>query len=175
MHEIFTRLESELASALDGLDNRQSQLTPRTYPEKWTIQQIVEHLLMTYRSTSAILNTRLEKGSPTKSRTNARQLVQQFVVISVGFFPPGRRAPEAVTPTFPASLRAGDDLTRRIREELATLDSIAAQAERLFGPQRCASHFLLGPLSPLQWRKFHLVHGRHHARQIRAIRKDNAV
>jgi hypothetical protein len=175
MHEILTRLESELASALDGLDNRQTQLTPRTHPEKWNIQQIVEHLLMTYRSTSAILNTRVEKRSPTKAHPSSQQVVWQFAIISVGFFPPGRRAPEAVTPNLPASLRSGDDLTRRMREELATFDSLAAQAEQLFGAQRCASHFLLGPLSAQQWRRFHLVHGRHHARQIRAIRKAHAV
>jgi hypothetical protein len=28
----------------------------------------------------------------------------------------------------------------------------------------------LGPLTGAQWRKFHLVHGRHHARQIRQLR-----
>jgi hypothetical protein len=28
-------------------------------------------------------------------------------------------------------------------------------------------HPFLGPLTASQWRKFHLVHGRHHARQIR--------
>jgi hypothetical protein len=175
MHEILLRLESELASALDGLDNRQSQLTPRTHPEKWNIQQIVEHLLMTYRSTAAILNTRIEKRSPTKAKRTAQQFAQQFVVITVGYFPPGRHAPEAVTPNLPASLRAGDDLTRRLHEELATLDAVAAQAEQLFGAKRCASHFLMGPLSPSQWRRFHFIHGRHHARQIRTIRHDYAV
>jgi hypothetical protein len=28
-------------------------------------------------------------------------------------------------------------------------------------------HPILGPLTAEQWRKFHWVHGRHHARQIR--------
>jgi hypothetical protein len=29
---------------------------------------------------------------------------------------------------------------------------------------------ILGPLTIRQWRKFHLIHGRHHIKQIRAIR-----
>jgi len=28
-------------------------------------------------------------------------------------------------------------------------------------------HLFLGPLTANEWRKFHWVHGRHHARQIR--------
>jgi hypothetical protein len=28
-------------------------------------------------------------------------------------------------------------------------------------------HLILGPLTAGQWRKFHWVHGQHHARQIR--------
>jgi hypothetical protein len=28
---------------------------------------------------------------------------------------------------------------------------------------------MLGPLTAGQWRKFHLIHGRHHAKQIRRL------
>jgi len=40
--------------------------------------------------------------------------------------------------------------------------------ERRFGvTTKIMDHPLLGPLTASQWRKFHLVHGRHHAQQIR--------
>jgi hypothetical protein len=31
---------------------------------------------------------------------------------------------------------------------------------------------VLGPLSMQQWRKFHLIHGRHHLKQIARIRAE---
>ncbi len=48
-----------------------------------------------------------------------------------------------------------------------------AIAEQLFGSRRrSVRHMILGPLSLAQWRRFHLVHGRHHIRQIAAIRAE---
>jgi hypothetical protein len=32
-------------------------------------------------------------------------------------------------------------------------------------------HPILGPLTGGQWRKFHLVHGLHHVKQIRRLRE----
>jgi hypothetical protein len=34
-----------------------------------------------------------------------------------------------------------------------------------------AEHPILGPLTADEWRKFHWVHGRHHARQIIRLKK----
>ncbi len=40
--------------------------------------------------------------------------------------------------------------------------------ERRFGARtKIMDHLFLGPLTASEWRKFHWVHGRHHARQIR--------
>ncbi|MGZ7099671.1 MAG: DUF1569 domain-containing protein [Candidatus Angelobacter sp.] len=32
-------------------------------------------------------------------------------------------------------------------------------------------HPVLGPLTAAEWRKFHLVHGLHHVKQIRSLRE----
>ena len=172
MHEILERLESELATVLHGLDARQAQLTPKLHPEKWNIQQIVEHLLLTYRSTAVLLQTRIDKGSPTKARPMPQQRAAQFLVITLGHFPPGRLSPPEVSPTLPASLRNGEELTRRVHDDLVGMDYAACAAEALFGTGRCASHMALGPLTIPQWRQFHLIHGQHHVRQIRRIRQN---
>jgi hypothetical protein len=173
MHETLERLEAELVVVLGGLSARDAQLTPRANPAKWNIQQIVEHLLLTYRSTVDLVQTRLAKGTPTKNAPSALQRVGQFGLITIGFFPPGRQSPEAVSPKLPASLRTGEELTRRMREEVLSLDASLAEAATMFGERRFASHLVLGPLSAAQWRKFHLVHGRHHVKQIRQIRRDH--
>jgi len=173
MHECLERLETELVAILDELNARETQLAPRARPEKWTIQQSVEHLLLTYRSTSAQARLRLHKGAPTRAQPSLGQRLAQMTVLNLGYFPSGRHAPPAVCPTLPASLRTGAELTRRLHEDLLEMDGALAQAETVFGQRRFASHLILGPLSAKQWRKFHLVHGRHHANQIRRIRREH--
>ena len=51
------------------------------------------------------------------------------------------------------------------------MDDRITQCRQRFGIQRVASHFLLGPLRPDQWRRFHVVHMRHHLDQLKRIEK----
>jgi hypothetical protein len=173
MQENLKHLEAELVVVLSGLNARDAQLTPHANPGKWNIQQIVEHLLLSYRSTVTVIKVRLEKGKPTQARPSLQQRIGQFGLIEMGYFPRGRKAPAQVCPTLPASLRNGEELTRRVHEELAVMAEVLAQGEGLFGSRRFASHAVLGPLSARQWRGFHLVHGRHHIKQIRTIRQNH--
>jgi hypothetical protein len=66
-------------------------------------------------------------------------------------------------------------LVARIHEALSCLDDRIKRARALFGGRPFASHIILGPLSASQWTRFHLVHGRHHIKQIRLIRRDHGV
>jgi hypothetical protein len=50
-----------------------------------------------------------------------------------------------------------DDLIRRCEEELGSR-------------QKLLDHPILGSLTAAQWRKFHLVHGLHHVKQLRRLR-----
>ena len=168
-------LESELATVLEGLNARECQLTPMLHPHKWNVQQIVEHLILTYRSTVEVLQVRLERGRPTQAHPSLQQRLGHLYLIRLGYFPNGRLAPAHVAPNLPASLSDGPALTARIHSALQTLDEVAGQAEAIFGNTACASHAVLGPLSISQWVRFHLVHGRHHVKQIRKIRQDHVV
>ena len=51
------------------------------------------------------------------------------------------------------------------------IDELTRRGEELFGDQSAVSHSVLGPLSMQEWRRFHLIHGRHHVKQIQAIRR----
>jgi hypothetical protein len=54
---------------------------------------------------------------------------------------------------------------------IAEMDKLIGECEERFGSGRkLLDHPILGPLTGAQWRKFHLVHGRHHLKQIRALR-----
>ncbi len=169
MDEAFLTLDHGMAAALAGHSPRQTQGTPRRHPHKWTIQQIVEHLRLTYRSTVEVFDRRIKRGTPTLARPSLSQHLARTVICTCGYFPGGWKAPPAVSPPPPESLRSGEDLLRFFHQDLDALDQAAARAEALFGTRRAITHQQLGPLSVLEWRRFHLVHGRHHLRQILAL------
>ncbi len=175
MNPTLRQLETKLASALHGLDASQTQLRLTSDPSCWTIQQVIEHLLLTYASTGASFETRLAKGTPTLSRPTPAQRTAQFVVVTLGIMPGRRKSPPEVAPAASVTPRSGDELIATTHDALTRLDQIFNQAEQAFGSVRCLSHFALGPLSASQWRRFHLSHGSHHARQIAAIRRTHRL
>ncbi len=169
-------LNHAIAYSLRGLDSVQTQLRPRRRQNRWSIQQIVEHLLLSYTSTEETIAARLAKGRPTRTKPGLMQHISQYTVIRLGYFPHGRKAPALVTPPAETAVPlSGEELAHRVREQLLRLHELSNDAEKVFGERRCASHHVLGPLSIAQWRRFHLIHGEHHARQILAIRKEHGV
>lgn len=171
------QLQRDLAHALRRLGSSQTQLRPLSHPDCWTIQQIVEHLLLTYKSTEDTLNARLIKGRPTLAKASLIQRVKQYAVMRIGYFPTGRKAPLPVTPPSPtADPLSGEALTRAIDQHLISLDTVCNKAEDLFGrTSRFATHAVLGPLHIDHWRRFQLIHGRHHIKQILAIRRSHGL
>jgi hypothetical protein len=171
MHEVLRKLQRELADGLSDLTTEQTQV--RRSPTAWSIQQIVEHLLLTFESTASIFEARLLKGTPTKATVSLRQSFAQFVVTGLRIFPRGHLSPEPMMPPHP-TLRPMSvvELNARIAETMFPMDAAITEAERLFGPKkRAVSHGILGPMSVTQWRFFHFVHGEHHLRQILATRR----
>jgi hypothetical protein len=61
---------------------------------------------------------------------------------------------------------------RNIAVHIADMDRVLAECARRFGAGKLANHFILGPLSAHQWRKFHWVHTRHHMKQITRLEED---
>jgi hypothetical protein len=176
MNPVLNQLRREIASAITGLDVIQTQLQPIARTDSWSIQQIIEHLLLTYSGTEIALNARLAKRSPTRAKPTAFQRIRQHAVCRYGYFPSGRIAPPLAAPPPTERALSGEELTEASAGHLMDLDTLCDEAGLLFGSNnRCASHMVLGPLSVDQWRRFHLTHGRHHLKQIVAIRKAHRV
>ena len=171
MNTILQTLQLEIASSLRTLDAVQTQLRPPETPGRWSIQQIMEHLLLTYSAAGTALSARIAKHAPTKATPTLKNRVQQFATFGLGYIPTGRQAPPMVTPPSTPAPQSGVQLTHAASQSLLNFDGICTEAEGLFGASRCASHLVFGPLSVDQWRMFQLVHGRHHLKQIAAIRK----
>lgn len=175
MHSIFKQIESTLRAVLADLDATQTQLRPGADWKKWNTQQIVEHLQLTYSLTERAFEARLAKGRPTRARVSFQQRVGQFYVTTLGIFPKGRPAPQNTQPPAHAEPLSGAEMLVEIHQLLTTLDTLYARAQASFGSARAITHQAMGPLSVHQWRRFHLIHARHHVKQILAIRRSYGI
>jgi hypothetical protein len=158
------------------MDAAGTQLHPFGDPARWSAQQLIEHLILTYRSTAHSLQIRLDKGRPTQAPVTIFQRSAQMLVLKLGWYPPGMKAPAPVCPEqaggnpLSGEQLAGEQLAQNLRQELQAMDQLLDECALRFGKQRVASHFALGALTVDQWRCFHTFHGRHHLKQLERIR-----
>lgn len=173
MDPTLHKLELELTDSLRNLTSSHLQIRSQNDPTRWNILEIVQHLLLTYSSTTASIQARLEKGRPTRSAVVLKQHIARLSVLTFGCIPVKHEAPPEVSPStsIPDSIIGSDQLVAEISASLSTMDATLRQAQKVFGKTACQSHFVLGPMSIPQWRRFHLVHGRHHIHQILRIRR----
>ncbi len=143
------------------------QLGRRPAEGKWSASQILEHLSRAFSSTTRLLEKHLAAGEPAHRRASLGQRCRTLLVIELGYFPTGRPAPEF---TLPQGI-APEEALPRFRQTLVAMDDAITRCQRQFGATKIASHQIFGPLTARQWRRFHWVHTRHHARQIEAMRK----
>ena len=169
MHETLAQLHAEFDAELNGLNATQTQLRPVGRVDAWTVQQIVEHLVLTYESTEKTMEFRLTRGASTKAKATAMNRAAQFTVTTCGYFPSGRNAPEMVQPGITKTIKDGSELAGWLSASLRVMDERLDEVEHAMGDGRCVSHAILGPMSVAQWRRFHRAHGRHHLKQIRKI------
>jgi hypothetical protein len=139
----------------------------RRVADQWSVTEVVEHLQRAYLGTAKGFEAALEKGTPLATRATLKQRVFQVVLIEFGYFPEGRPAPKHVVPKGEMAL---PEVLDAVRRDLARLDAAATLARARFGGVKVVDHPILGAFSVNQWLKFHLVHTRHHEKQIRARR-----
>jgi uncharacterized protein DUF1569 len=131
---------------------------------KWNSAQILEHLLLTYKGTNHGIARCLEYGGSLATRAKFKDRFAKLLVVNLGYMPGGRKAPERSLPRG----MAAEEVREAVGRELQKMQTGLDDCERKFGAAtKILDHPFLGPLTAGQWRKFHWVHGRHHARQIR--------
>jgi hypothetical protein len=164
----LSRLSDEMESALEGIGSEPLEWAPAG---KWNVAKILEHLSMAFSGTARTLEEALAKSAAKVRRPTARERIAIFVVTTVGYFPLGRKAPKFVVPTG----KDGETALRQFRENLRRMDAALTSAERRWGKELIAVHPIIGPMTTHQWRRFHFVHTRHHAKQVRALRQNFAA
>jgi hypothetical protein len=158
-------LRQVLESAVGGMSSEQLSRHP---PDKWCAAEVLEHLYLTYTATIKGFEKVRAGGKPLTTPASIRQRWRTLVVLGFSYLPEGRKAPKN---TEPRGLPL-EKVRTEIGLKIAAMDEIIAQCEARFGQEtKILDHTILGPLTAAQWRKFHLVHGRHHAKQIRRLRE----
>lgn len=172
MHPLLQQVYDSYSAELGSKPGPWCQLHPGQDERLWSAQDLIEHLVLAARSTSRVLEKRIERGHPTHTRPTFVQRIIQGAVFSLGRLPRGAPAPPFTRPSqLHWPLLDGAALAVRLREDLEQMDRLIDSCGRRFGDHRAASHFLLGPLSADQWRRFHAIHLRHHLEQLRRIEK----
>jgi hypothetical protein len=161
-------LEHCLAIVVEATKGGGAECGVRTDPLRWSVTEIVEHLTRAYSGTAKGFERCLEGNKSLAGAATIAQGVRQFVVIELGYFPEGREAPKHILPTGTLDLPTVLDAVRR---DLDRLDDAAARTRQALGTGKMLDHPILGPMTIDQWLKFHVVHSRHHARQIQERRR----
>ena len=165
MDSRLDKLKESLESAVEGMSSEQLSWH---FPGKWCAAEVLEHLYLSYTGTIAGFERVMTKGKPLATRASMAHRVLTFVIVKFGYMPSGREAPAVARPRgLPA-----EKVRNEIGAKMAGMDAIIAQCEARFGRGvKLLDHPILGPLSAPQWRKLHLVHGRHHLKQILRLRE----
>ena len=158
------KLQAEIAAAVAPMSTAQLTAHP---PGKWCAAEVLEHLYLTYTGTIKGVERIVEAGQPLATTQTWAQRGRTLVVVGLGHLPSGREAPPVARPRGvpPEKVRA------EIGPKIGEMDDIIRRCEEKLGPrQKLLDHPILGPLTAAQWRKFHLVHGLHHVKQLRRLR-----
>ena len=158
------RLEALPTLVLGPLQGRSDNDWERGPEGKWTPAQIVEHLALGLSFSAQKFQERRGHAPMARRRRTPAEKIAKFLIYGLGWFPPGRHAPER---TVPAPV-----MPRRVAEP-HFLAGVAEwnRLERELLPERRSDLFVkhprMGDLTLEEWMRFHLIHARHHARQIR--------
>ena len=130
---------------------------------KWNSAQIVEHLAISLEGSGKGFDSRRDKPPMVRRPMTAAERVASFLILTVGWFPPGREAPAI---SLPADKVDRNKAEQHFREGVERFNRIAPELLVSRPRDLFVKHPRLGDLTLPEWMRFHLIHSRHHARQI---------
>jgi hypothetical protein len=165
MDSPFETLKENLESAVEGMSSEQLRWH---LPGKWCAAEVLEHLYLTYTGTIKGLERVMTSGKPLSTKASMTHRLLTFVVVDLGHMPTGRKTPAVAQPRGLPT----EQVRKEIGAKLVAMDAIIAECEARFGRHvKLLDHPILGPLTATQWRTLHLVHGRHHQKQLLRLRQ----
>ena len=158
-------LRANLQSAVHGMSSEQLSWH---LPGKWSAAEVLEHLYLTYTGTIKGFERVMTGSKPLATTASMTHRLRTFVVVGLGYMPAGRKTPAVAQPRGLPT----EQVRNEIGAKLAAMDAVIARCEARFGRRvKLLDHPILGPLSATQWRTLHVVHGRHHCKQLLRLRE----
>ncbi len=150
---------------LGPLDGRPEADWYRAPAGKWSCAQIVEHLAISLEYSAATFDKRRAYDPMVRRPRRFIEKLGSAVILGLGWYQQGFKAPEGTVPV-PSVTRAAAEA--KFRAGLAKWDEL----QHMLLPARRYDLFVrhprFGDLTFEEWMRFHAVHARHHAKQIRA-------
>ena len=167
MDSVLANALQPIADELKTVSQAQAQVSPRPTMDDWCGQEVVEHLILTFGQSREELESRLKSKTPPTNRSTLYQLPLKIQLLWFGSMTPGTIAPPSLIPGkfVPQN---GPALTGRLLTEAEKLSNTLAQSEAVFGKRPSGDHPLYGPLPATGWRRYHVLHCRQHAAQLKA-------
>jgi hypothetical protein len=157
----LTELSTLVLGPLRGRSDAECERAPAG---KWSPAQIVEHLALGLTLSAQTFAARKDHAAMARRPRTPAEKIAKLFIFGFRWFPPGRKAPERTTPPVVMTRAAAE---QHFLAGLAAWDAV----ERELMPARRANLFVkhprLGDLTVNEWLRFHVIHARHHARQIR--------
>ena len=164
MGPYLEELSKLLESTTSGMDDAALLCAPEG---KWCAAEVLEHLRLTYTGTARMLEKNRDQAVVDPAPIDDRVRAAKRLIFEQGGFFEGLQAPPFATPKTPPDATVRD----RIQEDLRRLSDALEEAEKRRGKDaNLGNHFALGALNADEWRRFHLAHGRHHAKQLDSLR-----
>ncbi len=171
MHPVLHKAFLSCLAELEVIDTSTAQLHPEGLPHVPSVQQSVEQVICSVRSSRDLLERRLRRGRiPRAIKRTKLEWMIQLMILSFNFVPANmpltehyeRGKRDAVNPLH------GRELARQLSMELSALDELFNHCRAAFGMERVEHHPLLGPMRVDQWRRCQVL-------QLRLLTRSIAV
>lgn len=170
MHPVLKSAIDPISIQISGLTLEEAQVQPLPGQGRWCAQEILEHLMLTYKLTLDSIEKQLKSGRIPKNRRNLLQFVLRIQTLGIGYMPDGVPSIRAVRPS-KFTPEAGPAIAERFLVAAEEMDSQLVLARKKFGIQACGEHPFFGVMRVDEWRRYHAVHAARHEGQLQnAIR-----
>ena len=165
MHPVLKSSLEPLAATIETLTVEEAQVAPLPGQGRWSAQQVIEHLILTYKLTSETVGRHVKNGQTAKKGRSPLMSLLRLQTIGLGRMPNGIPAIRAVRPERVTPMD-GQALRERFLAAAEEMDGTLSAARKKFGIQVCGEHPFHGGLRVDEWRRYHAVHARHHQKQL---------
>ncbi len=165
MHPELHRARQAIQETIRNLNPGQMSWHPEG---KWSATEVLEHLCIAFSGTVRGLQRCLDSGAPSATPPSLYQRFGKALVVDIGYFPPGRPAPDFTKPKG----KPCEQVQAEILQNLDAMDEVLRRCEQDFGAfTKLVDHPVLGAFSVRDWRRFHRIHTLHHMKQIARLRR----